>query len=203
MLLIAATFFTLEEIASYGITNQVAAIIWSIGLIYWGTYAPKIYQKQVQADNDFTKRTIIYACAIALLTFAVLGGGAMLLGNWALTLIGSKTLLLPQKYILAMLILMCYNVFVGICAGFEVARNRIPFLYGTFITAALTLGIFFTAVKWLDMGMFSIIIAPIGGLAHLWWMRATIGSLGFARGDLRSAARIFWDFTKQKLLRRQ
>jgi O-antigen/teichoic acid export membrane protein len=190
LMLVGAVFFTLEEIGSYGITMQLVGIIGSISVILWNTYAPKLYQQQVRANHSFTRRLYISSVVMAMLTYLVCGAGLLLLGDWVLEFIDSKTQLLPRTYIFIALMVSAHSAFVGINAGLEMARNRVPFLYATIINSVLMVGIFLVAAKVFDLGILSMIIASTPTVVHWIWMRKTVMGLGIKRRDMRHYAHI-------------
>lgn len=99
-ILIGALYLSLKEIASYGITLQIIAVIAALAGIYTSTYLPKIVQLRVENKKNEIKELYLKGLIVLLLTYFFCGLGLVILGEGVFNLIGSQTQLIPRLLIL-------------------------------------------------------------------------------------------------------
>jgi O-antigen/teichoic acid export membrane protein len=103
-IIIGSLYLTLEEIASFGITIQLIAVIAGLAAIYTVTYQPKIAQLRVSQNNTAIKKLYLKGQIVLLMTYIAGGTGLLILGGYILNLIGSQTQLMPPLYIFVLII---------------------------------------------------------------------------------------------------
>ena len=163
--IIGSLYLPLETIASYGITMQLIHVLSGIGKVYFSTYQPKIVQHRVQKNISPIKSIYIKSCLILLFCFVFGGGGLLLFGSWGMNLIGSKTPLLPNVFLLVALIIALLETNHEIAANLLMTKNYVPFIKAALISAAMTIALLFLFLGFFHIGVFSLILA--GGLAQI------------------------------------
>ena len=164
-ILIGSAFLTLEQVACYGITMQVMDILARCGTVFYQSYLPKL--AQCRAENDLTGLKRYYLrCTGSLLAIFVAGGLVwVLLGNWALDLIGSETHFVPTTMLCVMLLISTLEHNHAVSAGFIMADNKIPFFIPSLVSGAATVMLLWIFLGPLHWGVWGLILAP--GLAQL------------------------------------
>jgi len=162
--IIGSMYLSLETIASYGITIQLIGVLSGIASVYFGTYQPKIVQFRVQ--NNITAIKSIYekSCLILVTIFFLGGMGLLLLGSWALNLIGSKTPLLPNLCIFAALLFSLLETNHGMAGGILLTKNQVPFFKAALFAGLMTVILLFLFLRFFQLGVWSLILA--GGIAQ-------------------------------------
>ena len=169
-ILIGSAFLTLEEVACYGITMQVMDILARCATVFYQSYLPKL--AQCRAENDLTGlRRYYLLCTGSLIAVYMAGGAAwLLLGNWALDLIGSQTHFVPTAMLCVMLLISTLEHNHAVSAGFIMADNKIPFFIPSLVSGAATVILLFVFLNSLRMGIWGLILAPgIAQLAYQNW----------------------------------
>jgi O-antigen/teichoic acid export membrane protein len=160
-IVIGSLFLSLDDIASYGITIQIIAIIASIASIYFTTYQPKIVQCRVQNDNVTIKHIYLKGCALQLCTFVVGGLALVFLGEWVLIVIGSKTPLLSKSLIVLALLVSLLETNHGNAASMLLTKNEVPFFKPSLISGAcVVIGLIFM-LKYSELGVITLILVPL------------------------------------------
>jgi O-antigen/teichoic acid export membrane protein len=106
---------------------QIIGIIAGIAAVYFATYQPKIVQYRAQNNIYGIKHLYLKSCLLLLITYIFCGTGFLFLGDWALTLIGSKTPLLHKSFIAAALVIAFLESNHSIAGGFLLTKNEVPF----------------------------------------------------------------------------
>ena len=169
-ILIGSAFLTLEEVACYGITMQVMDILARCATVIYQSYLPKL--AQCRSENDIPGLRRYYkVCIGSLLAVYVAGGVAwLLLGEWALNLIGSQTHFVPATMLLVMLFISTLEHNHAVSAGFIMADNKIPFFIPSLVSGAATVLLLWIFLDPLHMGIWGLILAPgIAQLAYQNW----------------------------------
>ena len=169
-MLIAPLFVSLEMVACYGITVQVMDILARCATVFYQSYLPKL--AQYRAENDLGQLQRSYLLCTGSLLAIYLVGGAMwlLLGEWALNLIGSQTHFVPALMLGVMLLISLLEHNHAVSAGFIMADNKIPFFIPSLLSGAATILLLWLLLSPLQMGIWGLILAPgIAQLAYQNW----------------------------------
>ncbi|MEI6140238.1 MAG: O-unit flippase-like protein [Mariniphaga sp.] len=159
-LIIGSLYLSLEEIASYGITMQLIAVIGGLAGIYTATYQPKISQFRVERNNLAIKELYLKGQIILILTYILGGVSLLVLGQWGLGIINSKTQLMSNGLILLALILSLEQSNLSIAGGILLSKNEVPFFKAAIISGlsiVIVLFIFFQLFHW---GLLIMLIVP-------------------------------------------
>ncbi len=169
-ILIGSAFLTLEQVACYGITLQVMDILARCATVFYQSFMPKL--AQCRAENNISGLRQYYLLCIGSLVAVYIAGGALwiLLGNWALDLIGSQTYFVPTTMLLAMLVISTLEHNHAVSAGFIMADNKIPFFIPSLLSGAATVILLWIFLSPLHLGLWGLILAPgIAQLAYQNW----------------------------------
>lgn len=164
-IIIGSLYLPLKEIASYGITMQLIAVIGGLAGIYTATYQPKISQLRVNNDNKSIKE--LYLRGQVVLGFTYFIGGVILLiaGDWTLKFIGSQTELIPKLTILIAVIISFLESNHAIAGGILLTNNEVPFFKAALISGAATILLLFLFFNYTNLSLCALIIAP--GIAQV------------------------------------
>jgi O-antigen/teichoic acid export membrane protein len=159
-MIIGSLFLPLNAIASYGITMQIINIIWNVSCVYYYTYQPKIIQARTQGNVHLIKMFYLKSYWIQLLTFALCGAMVIFLGDWGLSLIKSKTLLLPAFFIIVALLVFFFGSIYGVAEAILLTKNEVPFYKASLLTGIATIILVFALLHYTSLGVWSLILAP-------------------------------------------
>jgi O-antigen/teichoic acid export membrane protein len=170
IILIAPLYLTLDEIASYGTTKQMLDLIVSLGFLWFGTYYPKITSHRVNNDIKQIKRMYLKAKFSLVVVFLVCGAGLILIGPYLLTMIHSKTQLLPGFMTFIFLIVSFLETNHGLAAQMLLTKNEVPFAKASIISGLAAVGMLFISLKFTGLGVWGMILAPgIAQIAYQNW----------------------------------
>ena len=157
-------------VACFGITVQVMDILARCGSVFYQSYLPKLAQCRAEQDTTGLKRYYLL-CTGSLIAIYVVGGLLwVLLGNWALDLIGSQTYFVPTAMLCVMLLISLLEQNHATSAGFIMADNKIPFFIPSLVSGAATVVLLWLFLDPLHMGLWGLILAPgVAQLAYQNW----------------------------------
>ncbi|MDR3651980.1 MAG: O-unit flippase-like protein [Paludibacter sp.] len=165
IILIAPLYLTLDQIASYGTTKQMIDLIISLGLLWFGTYYPKITLHRVNEDFEQIKRMYLKAKFSMVMVFFICGAGLIFIGPSLLTLIHSKTQLLPAFMTFVFLIVAFLETNHGLAAQMLLTKNEVPFAKASIISGLASVALLFISLKLTTIGIWGMILAP--GIAQI------------------------------------
>jgi O-antigen/teichoic acid export membrane protein len=158
--IIAPLYFSLNIVASYGITIQIVDIIGVLSGIYYSTYQPKIAQYRILNNMTNIKRLYLQSCAFMLLILVVFGAGLFFAGDWALEMIKSKTTLLSKSFIAMALFVYLLEKNNNIARGIISTKNELPFYKAALYTGVATVILLLVLLKYTSLGVWGLIILP-------------------------------------------
>lgn len=160
-IIIGSLYLPLNDIGSYGITKQVIDMLSGLGSVWFSTFTPQIIQFRITNNIDGIRKIIIKSAISLLGVFIVGGGGLLLLSNFILSLLNSKTHFLSPDVMLLFIILALIESIVSISGGILLTKNTVPFFKASIISGvAIVITIFFL-LNVLKLGVISLIIAPL------------------------------------------
>lgn len=159
VMFIAPLNLSLSDIASFGTTKQMIDLIISLGGIWMGTYYPKINLYRVNNNIDGIKRLYLKAKINMLLSFIICGIGLIILGPAVLSLIHSKTQLLPSTLIGIFLIISYLDANQGLATTMLLTKNEVPFMKAVLISGIATLGLLYFSLEFTELGILGMIIS--------------------------------------------
>jgi O-antigen/teichoic acid export membrane protein len=183
----------LGTIASYGITIQIIAIISSIAGVYFTTYQPKIVQYRVHNDSAAIKHLYLKGCVLLFGTFALGGVALVLLGDWALNVIGSQTPLLPLSFILGTLLIYWLEMNHTIAGQLLLTKNEVPYFKAALFSGAFTIMLLFVFLEYTNLGVWGLVLAQgiAQGCYQNWkWPMVALGELQVKGRDVAGYLRI-------------
>lgn len=158
--LLCGRFLPLNETASYGLSNQLTSILESIAGIFVSVKIPEFTRIAVLGDITSLRHTFFRALGIGSALFFLGSLVLLFVTNPILTLLGSKTVLLPMPM---MLLFVCYRFleFHHVqYASLVISENRVPFVLPAILAGALIFGIGFYSVK--IFGLWGLLITSAG-----------------------------------------
>lgn len=157
---IGSVYLSLTQLASYGISAQIVSIIMMTSMIYLSTFQPQIVALRVQ-DNVKLIRAIYFKGSLVLLgTYLIAGLGLLFLGSYFLSLIHSKTVLLPNVLLFSVLIFSYLECNHTMAASILLTKNEVPFFKASILSAIATVFFMFCMLKFLKLGIVAMIFAP-------------------------------------------
>lgn len=169
-IIIGSLFLSLEELATFGITAQVVNVISSLSMVYYNAYIPKIAYLRVLKENKNILAIYYKSIVLMLITFLLSGIIITLTGNEILIWIKAKTLLVNSPMLVVMLVIAFLERNHATAGGFILLKNEVPFFKASLISGATTFILLFIFVRYLDAGLWGMILAPgIAQIAYQNW----------------------------------
>ena len=158
-ILIAPFYLSLSQIAEYGISRQLIALISTLGLTWYYTFYSKTAQYQVREDIAGVKRLYIKGILNLIFLFVVGGSVLLLFGSDAMLFIKSKTPLLCNEYLFLMLLFLFLEGRQGIANGTLIAKNKVPFFKADIISGVCSVFLLLLMLNFTQLGVLSLILA--------------------------------------------
>ncbi|MDD3300101.1 MAG: hypothetical protein PHV91_04635, partial [Bacteroidales bacterium] len=156
-----ALYIPLTQMASYGITKQVADITITLSLAWFFTYYPKLTGEQVRNQTSQVKRIYIKSSIIAVAVFIAAAITVFIAGDFVLAKIGSSTWLLPDNLMLLLFAASMMEALTQLATSVLMSRNEVPHYISQSLTALFaTLGLFI-ALKYSKTGVLALIAVPM------------------------------------------
>lgn len=160
-IIVGSLYLSLSEIASYGITVQIAGIISSIATVYYATYQPKIVQFRIYNDYGSLKYIYLKGCLLLFFTFIFGGLALILFGNWILMILGSQTLLLHKLPIIIILCTSFLETNHSYAAGILLTKNEVPFFKPSLISGLCVIIGLFLVLRYTNFGILGLVMIPL------------------------------------------
>ena len=159
-LFMASLYFSLELVASYGITVMIVNVLSVLSVTYLNTFTPKIVQLRVV--NDTNQIAQIYITGKLIMFSIYLIGGIFIIycGPYVFTLINSNTHLLSWHLIMPLLIFSLLESNHGIAGGILLSKNTVPFYKASLLAGVLTVVFIFLFSYFTSLGILGIILGP-------------------------------------------
>ena len=157
--IIGSMYISLDQLASYGITVQVVNVIASLAGVYYFSFTPKIAYLRVGNNSPKIKAIYVKCVVILAITFICCGIVLIILGNWGLLLLKSKTLLLDNSMIAVLLLITFLEKNHAIAGGFLLSKNEVPFFKASIVSGIATVIILFLFLKFTDLEVWGLILA--------------------------------------------
>lgn len=189
-IIIGSLYLPLREIASYGITMQIISVIAGLSAIYTATYLPEIVQLRVTQNKTAIKELYLKGQIVLMLTYLVGGISLLLLGEWTLGFIESRTQLLSSSLVLFALIISLLESNHTVAGGILLTKNEVPFFKAAIFSGGLTLLLLFLSFQFANFGLLAMILAPgiAQGLYQNWkWPVVVLKELEITHIDLNKA----------------
>ena len=165
-LFIGSIFLPLDNIASYGITIQIIAIIDSIAKSYYQSFNPRICQLRVNRRNKDIKKLYIKSSVFCFLSFLIISICIISCGEWALKVIKSTTELLPKKVLIFAFLFAWLEANHSIAGGFLLANNEVPYFKASLLSGLATITLLLVLFNTFpEFGIWIMILVP--GLVQL------------------------------------
>lgn len=176
---VGSLYLSLDQIASYGITMQIVAVIGSLSAVYYTSYVPKVTLLRVYDENANIEKIYQRCVLILVATFLIFGVGLFFFGNWSLTILKSQTSFLNGGMLIAILFIMMLEKNHAVAGGFLLTQNQVPFFKASLFTGLITVLFLLIFIKYLHWGVWGMILAP--GIANVYnnikWPYETIKQL--------------------------
>lgn len=186
-IIIGSLYIPLEEVASYGITMQLIAVISAFATIYTATYIPKIAQLRVEQKNQSIKELYLKGEFVLLLTYLAGGMALLIFGELALNFIKSQTNFMSPIIVFVALVISFLENNHGVAGGILLTNNEVPFFKASLIAGATTILLLILMFQFGNMSLWAMVLAP--GIAHLYnnwkWPYEVFKQLNISLKDIK------------------
>ncbi|PKP37900.1 MAG: hypothetical protein CVT97_03895 [Bacteroidetes bacterium HGW-Bacteroidetes-14] len=158
----AALYIPLSLVGNYGLSKQVAEITYTLSVVWFVTFYPKITQHRIQNNIAQVRRMYYKALMIATLVFAVCLAGVLIAGGPALSFIGSKTNFIEIQLLIVMLTASLFDGYTYISTSVLLSGNEVPHYRAQMVTAVITVSLLFMFLEFTTWGVAALVFVPFG-----------------------------------------
>lgn len=193
--LIASKYLDLEIVAQYGLTLQVIMIVSTVASIFFRTYLPRFNNHRMQDNIEGVKKDYSKSLFIMNLIYFVGAILILIIGNVALNIVGSNTMLLPKFYTVIILIIVYLETNHSNCATLITTKNEVPFVISSLLSGSGILVFGLMSVKYLQTGILGLLLSQ--GIVQLlynnWkWPKEVLKELGVTYYEIIKLGMIEW-----------
>lgn len=160
-MIIGALYLSLEDIASYGITMQLIAVLSSLSGIYLSTFIPKIVHLRVLNNVKEIKKIYLKGEVILVASYIIGGFFLLILGPFVLEIVGSKTLLLSTPLLLLALFLSLVETNLSNAGNILLTKNDVPFFKASLVSGLFVILGLFLSLKYFQFGIYAMFLTPL------------------------------------------
>ncbi len=169
-MLICQTAFGLAASAEYGLSLQLISISSSMAMVWTTVKWPLVGQYRTREDYAALQRILRPRLWLQFLTYTALAAGVIIFIPWALRELGSNKTILPRLW----MILLALNALLEMNFSFWTTlistENKMPFVFPTVVTNICSLGLALALVALTQLGLASLVVAPLlAGSAFNYW----------------------------------
>jgi hypothetical protein len=163
-------FADIRTAASYGLTMQMALMLHTTSALWLWVKIPVISAMRAQGNWNGILAILRWRVPASLVTYGIGAAIVIVAAPWVLSLLESRTEMLPRPAMLALLVLVGLDLIVGIHSALLQTGNEVPHMRAFCVSA------FFTLVFMWPLGtrfqVWGIIAAPFLGqlVANYWWV---------------------------------
>ena len=159
--IMGSLYLSLNEMASYGVTIQIVAIISAVATVYYTTYLPKIAQFRIHNDICSLKYVYLKGGLLLFSTYIVGVLALILFGDWGLMIIKSQTPLLYTLPLVIILITSFLETNHAYAGGILLTKNEVPFFKAAIISGLCVIMGLFLVLKYTDFGLLGLVMVPL------------------------------------------
>jgi len=159
-LIIAGLYLPLDQVASYGLMQQVLGLIISISITLFTITQPRLARFLIQNEHKKLLDEFSFSIGIFYLLFFTSCVALVLVGPMLLKFIGSNTLLPRVDLLIFFCIVTLAEQNHSIFATLIALKNRIPYVVPSLISGVFIIVGTFVALAYLKMGIFGLIVVP-------------------------------------------
>ena len=164
--IIGSIFIELDQIASFGLTQQIIKIIITMGGIYLVTIQPQIIMFRIQENKKAMKRLYLTGKKYLILITISLGILLISFGDLILIEIGSQTSLIMSAALLTMLIFSILEANQAASGSLLLTENKVPFFKASLLAGTTSIIMLVIMLSYLNLGIWALVLAP--GLAQIY-----------------------------------
>lgn len=171
----AGLYIPLSLVGDYGLSKQVAEITYTLSVVWFVTFYPKITQHKISNNKQQLRRMYYKALIIASAVFIICLSGVLILGDTLLEFIGSRTHFISLWLLVLLMFSALFDGFTYISTSVLLAGNEVPHYKAQLITAVFTVLILFLFLHFTDFGLVAIVMVPFGSnLLYNHWKWASV-----------------------------
>ena len=158
--MVGALFIPLTVMGDYGLSKQIADVIYTLSVVWFVTFYPKLTQERIREGFGEVKRMYIKALYVAVAVFVVCASGVLLFGEWGLNLIHSKTHFIEWPLLLVLFGATLFDAFTYISTSVLLSRNEVPYYKAQVVTAIVTVALLLASLKFSSYGVAALVLIP-------------------------------------------
>lgn len=188
--IVAALYLTLEMMGSYGMSKVVVDFAYTLSLVWFLTYYPKLTRETVSESKSEIKRIVVKAQVISVVTFFICAIGALIFGDWSLTLLKKGATFIHTPVFALFFMAAMFDSLTYISTSTILGTNRAPFYKAQIITAAVTIVALLFSLEYISPSVATLIMVPFATQLiynHWKWFMMVAGELKIGLSDYGKA----------------
>ena len=162
---LAGLYLSLAEVATYGLMIQLVGLIMAVSGTLFGIYQPRFAALRIEGNNNFLLKEFAFTMNVQYILYILGTIFLLLLGPWALTLIGSNAVLPSQRILSIYSFIILLELNHSNFATFIITKNNIPFVESTLIAGGCIAIGSFLSLEYTSLGIFGLIL--VQGLTQI------------------------------------
>lgn len=159
--ILGALYIPLSAMGSYNtLSKQVVDLTFTLALVWFATYNPKLIQERVTNSLGEVKRIYIKGQFIIISAFAFIATGVILFGDWGIKLINSPTTFIDTKLMILLFVASLFEALTSLSTSVLLSRNAVPHYRAQSITALITVVVLLITLKYTKLGVVALIVVP-------------------------------------------
>ena len=137
--LVSSAFLSLSVLGKFSVSNQLIGIVYSFASLPYSVFRFKFGESIPRKDNETTKNVFSMIILFLIVIMFIGTGACVVLGDFALNLIGSETSLLNDK---DLILLATYQLIIGvlkICTVYIQYNNTQPYVKSIVLASILSI----------------------------------------------------------------
>lgn len=132
-------FIPLSLMGSYGVSKNIVDITFSLGMVWFMTYYPKLTKERSHKNDEEVKRLFIKGQYISFIVFTVITICTLLFGNEALIFIKKDASLVAIPLMALYFTSSFLDSITDMSTKVILSRNEVPYYKSQFITACISI----------------------------------------------------------------
>lgn len=168
---ICVSAFGLAATAEYGLSLQVVMIAVGMSSVWTQVKWPSVGQYRTRGDYDGLQRMLRPRALLQFSTYLLLAGGVVLVLPELLEWAGSDKKMLPLTWLLLLALNAFFELNFNFWGTLISTENRLPFLWPTIATNAVSLILTLCLVHWTSLGIGALVLGPLisGSVFNYWY----------------------------------
>jgi len=165
--LIAPLFIPLALTSSYGLSKTVVDITYSMSVIWFMTYYPKLTQVSFHQNNQEVKRLFVKSQFMIIGVVLLCAASALIFGDFVLSILKKERTFLETPIFALFFISALFDAFTYISTQVLLSKNRVPYYKAQILSAFAVVIVLYLSLKFVSNDIAILVVVPFA-IQLLW-----------------------------------